>query len=271
MNRLLTTKEQAILIGFAGAVLLGAAALYTLREPEPGAVIASPVAIEQPQTAPTPIISVIDAGHSPSAPQDPPSQAITMESTSPAITVSVAGPVQTPGVYDFDKGERVQAAIDAAGGVTEAADLSDINLAALLIDGTTLTLPEKLTSRTGGRASQLRGGKTAAEMNPPQYTISGWRPDYSGAKPAMSTPSTVGAEIPASSTSPSTTSSSLLDLNTATQMQLEELPGIGPKLAEQIIAHRNATPFRTIDDLDNVPGIGAKRLESLRPLVTVSQ
>jgi len=57
-----------------------------------------------------------------------------------------------------------------------------------------------------------------------------------------------------------------VELNSASFEELQTLPGIGPKLAERILAHR---PFKTVEDLDKVPGIGAKTIERLRPLVWV--
>jgi competence protein ComEA len=57
-----------------------------------------------------------------------------------------------------------------------------------------------------------------------------------------------------------------LDLNTATYEDLQRLPGIGPVMAQRIIAHR---PYKQVGDLDKVPGIGEKTLAALRPLVRV--
>jgi competence protein ComEA len=57
-------------------------------------------------------------------------------------------------------------------------------------------------------------------------------------------------------------------LNSATVEQLDELPGIGPVTAQQIVDYRSANgAFRAVDELDAVPGIGPARLEQLRPLV----
>ena len=62
----------------------------------------------------------------------------------------------------------------------------------------------------------------------------------------------------------------LINVNSAGQGELELLPGIGPALAKRIIDHRAAKgPFRRVDDLDAVKGIGPKILERLRAQVTV--
>jgi competence protein ComEA len=55
-----------------------------------------------------------------------------------------------------------------------------------------------------------------------------------------------------------------LDINSASYEELVKLPGIGPKLAERIVAHR---PYQNVDDLDKVPGIGPVMLDRLRPLI----
>ncbi|MCC7328489.1 MAG: helix-hairpin-helix domain-containing protein [Burkholderiales bacterium] len=61
-----------------------------------------------------------------------------------------------------------------------------------------------------------------------------------------------------------------VNINTATKDELVALPGIGPAKAQAIIDHRTQNgPFRTVDDLKSVKGIGAKRLEALRPDLTV--
>jgi competence protein ComEA len=64
-------------------------------------------------------------------------------------------------------------------------------------------------------------------------------------------------------------SASLVDLNRAGSEELQSLPGVGPALAERIIAHRRERPFATVDDLIAVRGIGPAVLERLRANVTV--
>lgn len=62
-----------------------------------------------------------------------------------------------------------------------------------------------------------------------------------------------------------------VDLNQATLSDLEALPGIGPKLAQRVIEHRDEKgPFRTVDDLRQVKGIGRKKFDRLRPHVLVT-
>ncbi|MFT4245345.1 MAG: helix-hairpin-helix domain-containing protein [Micrococcaceae bacterium] len=59
-----------------------------------------------------------------------------------------------------------------------------------------------------------------------------------------------------------------LNINKASAAELEELPKIGPAMAEKIIAHRKEKPIKSLEDLDAIPGIGPKILESLKDLVT---
>jgi competence protein ComEA len=73
------------------------------------------------------------------------------------------------------------------------------------------------------------------------------------------------AERPAKKAAPT----GLIDLNRATAAELQRLPGIGPKLSARIVAARERQPFRRVEDLRKVSGIGPKTLERLRPYVTV--
>ena len=65
-------------------------------------------------------------------------------------------------------------------------------------------------------------------------------------------------------------SGALININTATETELETLPGVGPVLGAAIITYRtNNGPFSSVDELDNVSGIGPVTLAQLKPLVTV--
>jgi len=71
---------------------------------------------------------------------------------------------------------------------------------------------------------------------------------------------------------PPSSNTDAIDLNRSTSKELETLPGIGPILASRIIAYRNEFGgFHAIEELDRVKGIGMKKLQTLRPLVRISQ
>jgi len=60
-----------------------------------------------------------------------------------------------------------------------------------------------------------------------------------------------------------------INLNTADAAQLESLPGVGPALAGAIVAYREATPFQSIEDIKKVKGIGDKKFEGFKDMITV--
>jgi competence protein ComEA len=80
-------------------------------------------------------------------------------------------------------------------------------------------------------------------------------------------PKEPGAPRPAGKKTPPT---ERIDVNTAAVEQLQRLPGVGPGLAQRIVEYRAERPFRSVDDLRRVRGIGAKTLERLRPHVVVA-
>ena len=62
-----------------------------------------------------------------------------------------------------------------------------------------------------------------------------------------------------------------VNINTATVEELQTLPKIGPKIAGAIVEYREKHPFKNVDELVEVKGIGEKTLEKLKPLVTVGE
>ena len=161
LSRLLTRKEQLLLFGLAVTITVGALSLY-LHDRQAG-----PQPAGQRQGA-TPEADAAEPPHPVSAhPPAAPSAVSVPGEEDEAIAVKVAGAVRRPGAYRFGPASRVCDLLEAAGGATEQADLSNINLAARLIDETTLTVPSKL--RRNDR-------QVGTERNPPRYTISGWRP-----------------------------------------------------------------------------------------------
>ena len=73
-------------------------------------------------------------------------------------------------------------------------------------------------------------------------------------------------------TAPAPTASSPINLNTATQAQLEALPGVGAKAAERVLEYRQKNGnFKKVEDLMNVKGFGEKTFLKLKPLLTVTE
>jgi competence protein ComEA len=149
------------------------------------------------------------------------------------VVVHVAGAVTSPGVVRLSAGSRVVDAVTAAGGLRADADPDRVNLAAPLTDGQRVVVP-------------VLGQPAPAEVG------------GAGVGSAGS-----GAADGGAVTGP-------VDLNTATAEQLDTLPGVGPSTAAAIIEHRESSgPFRSVDALLDVRGIGEAKLDALRDLVTV--
>lgn len=258
LNSYLTRKEQLILLFIAVALVAGGIVLYARSGsgvPEP-AEMASPRQEASEAASAVPLPSQEVSRESASAAEAP-----TPAHAMPAsLRVAVRGAVYSPGLYTFDAATdpRVEDLLRKAGGLEDYADVSDINVAARLIDGTTLTVPGEKPQELSGPA-RIRREPPPYVPNPPQYTVSGWRPET----PPPSAAADQGGAVPR------TSSEGLININTATQAELETLPGIGPVYAARIIAYREHSPFQTVDELINISGIGDKRLASIRPLVTV--
>lgn len=243
LSRLITRREQFVVLIFAAAAIIGAAVLYVVNSrddaPENALVVDSrPEAHDEP---------VADEGISESANVDSHVEPVRDE-----VTVSLVGAVGRPGVYTLDAGSRIQDLVRSAGGLLGSADTSDVNLAAKLIDGTTLIIPREALTANPGDAPFLGRSESADVGNIPAYTIHGWKTGASQGGVATAT-----------------ASGGLIDLNRATQAELETLPGIGPKLAEEIIRYRTNARFAAVSDIVNVSGIGPKRYEAIMGLVTV--
>ncbi|WP_168915588.1 ComEA family DNA-binding protein [Microcella flavibacter] len=149
-----------------------------------------------------------------------------------AVIVHVLGAVRAPGIVELRPGDRVVDAIAAAGGTSDDADLAGVNLARLLADGEQLRVP--------------RAGEVVAP------------PPAPGAAAAGGTPAAGSA------------AAGLVNINTADAAALEALPGVGPALAARIVAWREENgPFRAVDELLAVSGIGERTLDGMRDQVAL--
>jgi competence protein ComEA len=194
---LLSRGEIAGLIVVMVALLGGAGLWYARSLPKPVTIAETgPGAAQQESSSPSPAVMLI---------------------------VDVAGAVHQPGVYEFAEGDRVIDAIERAGGALPKADLSLLNLAAALVDGTQILVPKA-------------------------------GPAVPGAVPGATPGSTGG----------------LININTASATELEALPGIGEVLSATIVEYRTQNgPFTSVDQLEDVSGIGPATLEEIRDQVTI--
>lgn len=170
--------------------------------------------------------------------------AVTAPAALAPIRVHVVGEVVWPGSYLLKAGARVQEAILAAHGPTPIADLGRVNLAAVLRDGDRVVVP-RILQASYPFPSTPRSATPGAPA------------------PAASTPAASPAPGPRAGEPVPT-----VNVNTATEADLERLPGIGPVLARRIVQHREARGlFRRLDDLLEVEGIGPKLFRRLQPLL----
>ena len=147
--------------------------------------------------------------------------------------VDIKGEVLQPGVYEFSCESRMQEVIKKAGGFTEEADETKINLAQKITDQMQIIVPNLHSKQEGG----------VTEGNSEKGNLS--------------------------NTTPSNSKQGTVNINTATLEELQTIKGIGKKKAEAILQYRKEHgAFRTKEDLLQVKGIGKKALEAIESQVT---
>ena len=151
------------------------------------------------------------------------------------IIVHVTGAVKTPGIVKLTEGSRIEDAINKAGGLTEDADITRVNLAYILDDGTKIKIPSSFDiENTQDEVLSNESGEKIIEENE------------------------------------KITQRSFLNINKATEQDLQQLPGIGQSLASKIISYRNENgKFSTVEDIKNVNGIGDSKYEDIRDYICV--
>lgn len=151
------------------------------------------------------------------------------------IVVHVTGEVKNPGIVKVKEGSRIEDIIEAAGGLTENSDITNVNLAYLVEDGMKIRIP----SNDDGDL-------------PSENYIS----------------SDSGEGILIGNDEESNTN--IININKATQTDLETLPGIGPSLATRIIEYREQNgEFKEIEDIKNVGGIGDIKFDKIKEYIKV--
>ena len=170
--------------------------------------------------------------------------------TNETIVVHVSGAVNIEGIVELDSGSRIANAIEKAGGIKENADMTDINLAYPLEDGMKIHISTKEETE-----ANKNNENTPAES---YVTVAS-----GGVNSKEATNST-------QSSSTSDMSSKKVNINTATQEELDTLPGIGPSIAAKIIDYREQNgKFNSIEEIKEVSGIGEAKYEKIKASITI--
>lgn len=154
---------------------------------------------------------------------------IVSDSEDEMIFIHITGEVKNPGVFEMKDGSRIKDVIEAAGGLTEFANENKVNLAYKVSDGQKIYIPNiNEIDKTIEDTISLESGENVI---------------------------TDGAEL---------NNQSKVNINIATQTQLETLTGIGPSIAAQIIEYRKSNgKFNSIEEIKNVPGIGDAKYKNI--------
>ena len=153
------------------------------------------------------------------------------------IIVHITGEVKNTGILVLKEEARIADAIESAGGATEEADLNKINLAYTLKDGQKIYIPNKEDEENIEYITEGSGNNVSVENG-----------DESEMKEKIK-----------------------ININTASQAELEELPGIGEAIASRIIEYREENGrFNKIEDLLNVKGIGDAKFTEIKEYVVVN-
>ncbi len=158
------------------------------------------------------------------------------ESSKDLVVVHITGSVKNPGIVKLSEGSRIEDAIQAAGGLTENADISKVNLAYVLDDGIKIKIPSITDDDIGDEdIINEESGENIIEN------------DTTSSKNNKS-----------------------ININKATETELETLPGIGASLASRIVEHRKQNGnFSSIEDIKNVSGIGDSKYLNIKDFITV--
>ena len=150
------------------------------------------------------------------------------------MAVHVTGEVKKPGVVKVKEGSRIEDIIEAAGGLTENADTTNINLAYMVEDGMKIRIPSSNEEDIEENYISVDSGKRVImsdESNNPSLIV---------------------------------------NINTANETELEQLPGIGPSISSKIVDYRNQNgKFKNIEDIKNVTGIGDSKYEKIKDFIKV--
>ena len=151
------------------------------------------------------------------------------------IIIYITGAIKNEGIYEIEENSRIADSIEIAGGLREDANIEDINLAYVLEDGMKIHIPS------------INENINEIQDNTNEYI----------------TKENGDTKI-------SNNSNEKININTATQTELETLPGIGPSTALKIVDYRKENgKFNTIEDIKKVNGIGENKFAKIKDLIKI--
>lgn len=151
------------------------------------------------------------------------------------IYVHIAGEVVSPGVFCMNEGDRIKDVIEKAGGLTDKADIDKVNLAYELSDGQKISIPN---------------------INDKKDDEGNYITEDNGENVIMN--------------NEDTKNNKKVNINTATQAELETLTGIGPSIATKIIEYRkNNGKFKNIEEIKNVSGVGEAKYKKIQDEIMI--
>lgn len=159
----------------------------------------------------------------------------TSQDTEEIVIVHITGSVKNPGIVKLKEGSRIEDAIEAAGGLTENADISNVNLAYVLDDGIKIKIPN-LDDEDIGDEDVLSKDSGEGIIQEDEKK----------------------------------TNTNIVNINKATENELSTLPGIGNSLATRIVEYRKQNGnFKTIEDIKNVSGIGESKFANIKDFISI--
>jgi competence protein ComEA len=210
-------KNRSLVFGLCTALTVVGAAVFYWRLPAQ-----TPIEIIPAETAATGPVT--------------PSAVPTASPTPAPVRIYITGAVLNSDVYFLPSGSIVKDAVAAAGGFTDDADRTHINLALEVQDQQQIHVP---AHNEHDPPPAVQGGAA-----PPEKTVNG-----NASKPA---------------------SGGRINLNTASLDELDTLPGIGPAIAQRIIDHRDSIGgFTAVEQITQVSGVGDATFSKIAPLITV--
>ena len=154
------------------------------------------------------------------------------------IIIHIAGEIKNPGIVKIKEGSRIADVIAQAGGLTEKANIANINLAYVIEDGQKITIPSKEEREENEKNKEHISSESGQ---------------------GISTDSSGSAEV-----------ITKVNINRANSEELKTLQGIGESTAQKIIDYRNQNGnFKKIEEIKNVPGIGESKFEAIKNSIKV--